>query len=91
MKSFKNYAKETPKNAHNTANESASAEDLIKKLANEYDGTSNADMLAGILAEAEKSKRAGTLSNEVIENFIKPFRLCSIVVSVKNYGQSWKN
>lgn len=51
----------------------ASAEELTKKIAAAYDGKSNAAMLKGILAEAEKSKRAGTLSNEEIENFYQSF------------------
>lgn len=68
MKSFKNYAGETP-NMENTA----SAEELMKKIASAYDGKSSADMLRNVLAEAEKSKRAGTLSNEEIENFYQTF------------------
>ena len=51
----------------------ASAEELTKKIASAYDGKSSADMLRNILAEAEKSKRAGTLSNEEIENFYQTF------------------
>ena len=73
MKSFKNYAGETPKNTQTTDTSSSSAEELAKKIAGAYDGKSNADMLRNILAEAEKSKRAGTLSNEEIENFYQTF------------------
>lgn len=51
----------------------ASAEELTKRIAAAYDGKSNAAMLKNILAEAEKSKRAGTLSNEEIENFYQSF------------------
>ena len=51
----------------------ASAEELTKKIASAYDGKSSADMLRNILAEAEKSKRAGTLSNEEIEKFYQTF------------------
>ena len=51
----------------------ASAEELAKKIASAYDGKSSADMLRNILAEAEKSKRAGTLSNEEIEKFYQTF------------------
>lgn len=68
MKSFKNYAGETP-----IMENTASAEELTKKIASAYDGKSSADMLRNILAEAEKSKRAGTLSNEEIENFYQTF------------------
>ncbi|MBQ8309015.1 MAG: hypothetical protein IJX96_04195 [Clostridia bacterium] len=69
MKSFKDYASESPK----TTEEAATAEELTKKIASAYNGKSNADMLRNILAEAEKSKRAGTLSNEEIENFYQTF------------------
>lgn len=68
MKSFKDYANEKP-----PQREGATAEELTKKIAAAYDGKSNADMLKSILAEAEKSKRAGTLSNEEIESFYNAF------------------
>ena len=48
-------------------------EELAKKIASAYNGKSNADMLQNILREAEKSKRAGTLSNEEIEVFYQNF------------------
>ena len=65
MKSFKKYSSETQ--------ETSSAEDLTKQIASAYNGKSNADMMRKILTEAEKSKRAGTLSNEEIENFYHTF------------------
>ena len=68
MKSFKDYANEQTKEKAG-----ASAEELTKQIASAYHGKSNADMLKSILAEAEKSKRAGTLSNEEIENFYQTF------------------
>ena len=68
MKSFKDYAKDQPKEK-----EAVSAEELTKQIASAYHGKSNGDMLKSILAEAEKSKRAGTLSNEEIENFYQTF------------------
>ncbi len=70
MKSFKDYAKTQ---ADEKASETASAEELTKKIASAYHGRSNADMLKNILVEAEKSKRAGTLSNAEIENFYQTF------------------
>ena len=69
MKNFKEYARETLK----TTQETASAEELTKRIASSYNGKSSAEILRGILAEAEKSKRAGTLSNEEIENFYQTF------------------
>ena len=76
MKSFKNYAEKTSSGARQSENvteQSVAAEELTQKIAAAYNGKSNADMLRGILAEAEKSKRAGTLSNEEIENFYQTF------------------
>lgn len=68
MKSFKEYEKGGEESA-----QASSAEDLARQIANAYNGKSNADMLKNILAEAEKSKRAGTLSNEEIERFYQSF------------------
>ena len=75
MKSFKEYAKDTKSQkaeAQAQAN-GAATEELTKKIASAYHGKSNSDMLKSILAEAEKSKRAGTLSNEEIERFYQTF------------------
>ena len=69
MKSFKDY--QAPKT--DEGQQTATAEELTKKLASAYNGKSNMEMMKGILAEAEKSKRAGTLSNEELENFYKTF------------------
>ena len=70
MKSFKDYAENTP---DEKKEETATAEELTKKIASAYNGKSNADMLRSILTEAEKSKRAGTLTNEEIEAFYQNF------------------
>ncbi len=71
MKSFKEYAQNAPE--EEKKEETANAEELTKKIASAYNGKSNADMLRSILAEAEKSKRAGTLTNEEIEAFYQNF------------------
>ncbi|MBQ8375323.1 MAG: hypothetical protein IJX98_07125 [Clostridia bacterium] len=49
------------------------AADLTKKIAAAYDGKSGADIWLGILREAEKAKRAGTLSNAEIDEFYNQF------------------
>lgn len=74
MKSFKDYEGQD-KGAENTQNDenTATAEELAQRIAAAYNGRSNADMLRNILLEAEKSKRAGTLSNEEIESFYQTF------------------
>ncbi len=68
MKSYKSYEKQG-----NVKEESTNAEELAKKIAAAYNGKSNAAMLKNILEEAERSKRAGTLSNEEIESFYQSF------------------
>ena len=76
MKSFKEYTKQAADVAASqtaTEEETLNAEELTRKIATACNGRSNADMLRGILAEAEKSKRAGTLSNEEIEAFYQSF------------------
>lgn len=78
MRSYRTYTKNTSEKSNReteqpTKEEAASAEELTKRIAAAYNGKSNADMLRSILAEAERSKKAGTLSNEEIENFYKSF------------------
>ena len=76
MKSFKDHEKQASNVAgENTrdAETAASAEELTRKIAAAYNGKSNMAMLQSILKEAEKSKRAGTLSNEEIETFYQSF------------------
>ncbi len=74
MRSFKEYEKveEVVKERVGKEN-AASAEELTKRIAAAYEGKSNLAMLRSILQEAERSKRAGTLSNEEIESFYKQF------------------
>ncbi len=72
MKSFKEYKKvEEVAKAQDSA--TASAEELTRKIASAYNGKSNFAMFKQIVEEAEKSKRAGTLSNEEIEKFYQSF------------------
>lgn len=74
MKSFKEYSKQTvDKTQAFTSEDATTAEELTQRIARVYDGKSNAAMLKNILTEAEKSKRAGTLSNEEIEAFYQSF------------------
>ena len=70
MKSYKESKTNTKKNNEEST---ASAEDLAKSIASAYNGKSNMSMMKNILEEAEKSKRAGTLSDEEIEAFYQSF------------------
>ena len=69
MKSFTKYSK-----SHAITNQTnQSAEELTEQIAQAYNGKSSAEMLKNVLIQAEQSKRAGTLSNEEIENFYQSF------------------
>lgn len=70
MKSYKDRKMEKEQQAQG---ETATAEELAQRLANAYNGKSNMAIMRNILQEAEKSKRAGTLSNEEIEGFYQAF------------------
>lgn len=79
MRSFKDYTPQSsPQDESEILKEAATAPDpamessaaeLTKKIAAAFNGKSNSDMLRSILGEAEKSKRAGTLSNAEIDTF----------------------
>lgn len=75
MKSYKEQYKQAAEVSEKAGGnaEGSSAEELTARIAAAYNGKSNGDMMRGILAEAERSKRAGTLSNAEIENFYKTF------------------
>ena len=71
MRSFKEYDKDLEKPTDEQ--ERTLAENLTQKIAEAYNGKSNLEMLKNILAEAEKGKRNGTLSNDEIEQFYQTF------------------
>ncbi len=73
MKSYKEYTRSAQQVGESQGGGEGSAEALTKKLAAAYNGKSNMAMLKSILEEAERSKRAGTLSNEEIEQFYQSF------------------
>ena len=74
MKSFKEYANTTTETSGTENTQTPfDAETLMEKIANAYHGKSERDILKNILMEAEKSKRAGTLSNGEIEAFYEAF------------------
>ena len=58
---------------HRGEQEEQSATELTKKIAAAYDGKSSLGMWKEILSEAEKSKRAGRLTNEEIDEFYTQF------------------
>ena len=70
MKSYKDYERKASTVAQNQTDD---AETLTRKIASAYQGQSNASVFKSILEQAEQSKRAGTLSNDDIDNFYKSF------------------
>ena len=70
MKSFKNFE---PTHVPDTKPPESSAAALTEKLAKAYNGKSSVEMFKSILDEAERCKRAGTLSNEEIDEFYTNF------------------
>ncbi len=74
MKSYKDYKKGAGEVAGAQAGvDERDAEALTRRIAAAYNGKSNLTMLKSILAEAERSKRAGTLSDAEIESFYQSF------------------
>lgn len=82
MRSFKDYTPRQEPSENKQTNGAGtsrtdfneqSIEDLIQQVAGGYNGKSSAQMLAGILKEAELAKRQGRLSNEQIDEFYAQF------------------
>lgn len=74
MKDFKSYSDEQPKaNSQNTAGQSTAdvnnTVELAKVLSKAMSGKSERQLLGTIIAEAERGKREGTLSNADLDNF----------------------
>ena len=79
MEDFRDYAKRTAnernensgKDKKNGASGNAGGlYETVSRLAKNFDGKSQNDLLRAIFAEAEKGKRAGTLTNAEIDNFV---------------------
>ena len=70
MKDFKSYSEEHPQNSpeQNTAELNNTVE-LAKVLSKAMSGKSERQLLATIIAEAERGKREGTLTNADLDNF----------------------
>jgi hypothetical protein len=82
VKSFKEYVEHTKENEVQTEplstepngeEKQRAARALGEQIAAAYNGKSDMQMWQSIIAEAEKGKRNGTLSNEDIERFYQTF------------------
>ncbi len=72
--------------------------DMLKAMADKYEGASEKDLISAILAEAVKARAAGTLSDEEIDSFaaqISPMltqaqrsRLNAVIAKIKNTGRN---
>lgn len=70
MKDFKNYNPEEHKdNMQKTATDLNSTIDLAKTVSSAMNGKSEGQLLKTILAEAERGKREGRLTNADLDNF----------------------
>ena len=69
MEDFNNYAKNAGKNSENGKNGNNLFQ-TVSRIAKDFDGKNKNDLLRAIYAEAEKGKRAGTLSNAEIDGFV---------------------
>ena len=72
MEDFKNYSKNAGQSSNNKSgkNSGGGLYETVFKLAKKYDGKSQNELLSAIFEEAEKRKRAGTLTNAEIDNFV---------------------
>lgn len=68
MKDFKSYNPEPPKKPENNADVNSTVE-LAKAISKAMNGKSEGQLLATIIAEAERGKREGTLTNADLDNF----------------------
>jgi len=75
-KSFSRFAEEN-KNVNADATNDAigsgingAAFDMLKNIAGKYEGASENELISAILAEAVKSRAAGTLSDAEIDSFV---------------------
>ena len=70
MKDFKSYTPEEPdKDIHEKAADVNSTGELAKTLSKAMNGKSQGQLLQTIIAEAERGKREGTLTNADLDNF----------------------
>ena len=74
MKDFKSYSDEHPQNSsQETPNQNTgdinNTVELAKVLSKAMNGKSERQILGTIIAEAERGKREGTLSNADLDNF----------------------
>ncbi len=76
MKSFKDYTPEQftqTRAPSNNGQPPSDMETFAKQMLGQYEGKSGVEMFRTLLKQAEASKRAGTLTNEQIDEFYTQF------------------
>lgn len=69
MEDFFNYASNNTDTTDKNQGKNQNLVNLLNMLATKYDGKSENEILSAILVEAERSRKAGTLSDQDIDNF----------------------
>jgi len=69
MQDFKNYSSTERENSKANNNGNSDLISMITNIAKNYDGKSEDELLRAIYFEAEKSRKAGTLTDSDIDNF----------------------
>lgn len=73
MKDFKNFSSESENNGkdmrYDKEFENDKGVNLIKDVSAKMQGRSQNDIMRAIIEEAERGKRAGTLTNDDLDNF----------------------
>ena len=74
MENFNDYAKNTNTNSGKKSESGKTGSgglfDTVSRIAKDFDGKNTNDLLRAIYREAEKGKRAGTLTNAEIDGFV---------------------
>ena len=97
MKDFKSYSDNTPDNMPEKGNGDGAYNntvELAKVLSKAMNGKSEGQILQTIIAEAERGKREGTLTNADLDNFysalsplldgFKKRKLREVIIKLKN-------
>ena len=71
MEDFNNYAKNAGKNTESgKTGAGGGLFDTVSRIAKNFDGKNSDELIRAIYKEAERGKRAGTLTNEEIDGFV---------------------
>ncbi len=69
MQDFNDFIKNGEKNRAEKPRDEQSIIDMVTKMAKQFDGKSENELIRAVFDEAKKRKKAGTLSNSEIDGF----------------------